>query len=320
MKNLTEKNKLILAILATGVVVFGLLLRANSIQDLKLYVKDQGNKRPFDVHLPTDFSRQKAYPLVIAFHAGGSNPNQLKDWSELNQKSDQADFIVVYPYSNEPSWNLNDDSADLSYIKSILKSLNKRFNIDQTQIFATGHSSGAMFTYLLACELPDRIAAIAPVGSYLDKEQMQNCSEQRKVSIIHFHGTQDKCVPFNGGVCGSCTDQINSPDPANNTNLCPSVAGYLDNLKKNYDLPFEGKITYQKGDGTCISSNDQDSEVTLCSIKNMGHSWPGTNYGSECDKDTKNCSTYKAYLGKPNTSLHATDLMWEFFQKHPLKF
>lgn len=317
---MTTKNKLILAILATGVVIFGLFLQANSVRDLKMYVKDQGGKRPFDVHLPQDFNHKNIYPVVIAFHAGGSNTNQLKDWSNLNYKADEENFIVVYPYSKQSSWDLDKESNDISYTQKIIKSLNKRFNIDQNQIFATGHSSGAMFTYLLSCQIPDKIAAIAPVGAYLDRKELENCSQQRKVSVIHFHGTEDKCVPFNGGACGGCTQDINNPDLSKNINICPSVAGYLDKIKNSYDLPFEGSITYQKGDGTCITSSDQNSEVTLCSIKNMGHSWPGTNYGSECEKDTKNCSTYKAYLGKPNTSLNATDVMWDFFQKHPLTF
>ena len=49
--------------------------------------------------------------------------------------------------------------------------------------------------YRLAAELSQRIAAIAPVSGTIAVEERQ---PRRPVSVMHFHGTADKLVPFNG--------------------------------------------------------------------------------------------------------------------------
>ena len=57
-------------------------------------------------------------------------------------------------------------------------------------------SNGAIMCYLLASELSDRIAAVAPVAGPMGTE---NASPKRPVPVIHFHGTDDQFAPFNGG-------------------------------------------------------------------------------------------------------------------------
>src|SRR5208282_5865388 len=50
-------------------------------------------------------------------------------------------------------------------------------------------------SYRLACELADRVAAIAPVEGAQDLE----CRPSAPVSVLVFHGTADLLVPYNGG-------------------------------------------------------------------------------------------------------------------------
>ena len=49
----------------------------------------------------------------------------------------------------------------------------------------------------------------------------------------------------------------------------------------------------------------QGSEVVLIKINNGGHTWPG--------RDMK-----LAILGKTTKDISANDLIWEFFQRHPM--
>ncbi len=53
---------------------------------------------------------------------------------------------------------------DVGYARVMLDDLARQFNIDKKRVYATGISNGAMMCYRLACELSDRIAAIAPVA------------------------------------------------------------------------------------------------------------------------------------------------------------
>ena len=48
------------------------------------------------------------------------------------------------------------------------------------------------------------------------------------------------------------------------------------------------------------------SEVVLIEIEGGGHTWPGM-------------EPPLAMLGKSTKDISANDLMWEFFQKHPMK-
>jgi polyhydroxybutyrate depolymerase len=54
-------------------------------------------------------------------------------------------------------------------------------------------SNGGMMCYRLAAELSDRIAAIAPIAGTIAVEESK---PTRPVTVIHFHGTGDKIVPF----------------------------------------------------------------------------------------------------------------------------
>ena len=93
----------------------------------------------------------------------------------MNDIADKYGFIAVYP-SGHPSqngkfhtWNAlsccgkakNDNIDDVSFISHLVDTLGKSHNIDLRKVYVTGHSNGAMMSYLLACKLPHKITAIA---------------------------------------------------------------------------------------------------------------------------------------------------------------
>src|SRR5262249_41276708 len=151
----------------------------------------------------------RPFPVVLAFHGGGSNAGQMVRFSGLNDKADQAGFLVVYPngtgrLEQALTWNggnccgyamLNkvDDGA---FVRALLDDLGKVAKVDAKRVYATGMSNGAILAYRLASELSDRIAAIAPVSGPMGTEK---CNPTRPVPVLHFHGTDDDFAPFKGG-------------------------------------------------------------------------------------------------------------------------
>src|SRR6185295_11126969 len=87
--------------------------------------------------------------------------------------------------------------------------------VDQTRVFSTGISNGAMMSTRLACSDSGRIAAIAPVaGAYYppvgtNLNQAETCPDTAAVPLLAFHGTNDTYVPFNGGTGTSGPSGIN---------------------------------------------------------------------------------------------------------------
>src|SRR5262245_34701652 len=56
-----------------------------------------GRARNYLVHVPKEHDPAKPYPVVLCFHGGASNAEQMVPFCGLNEKADQAGFIVVYP-------------------------------------------------------------------------------------------------------------------------------------------------------------------------------------------------------------------------------
>lgn len=272
-----------------------------------------GRERNFLVHIPPKYDPKKPTPVILAFHGGGANASNMVAFSNLNDKSDKSGFIVVYPNGsgrqekilsfnggNCCAYAMNNKIDDVEFTRRILDNLAKSANIDPKRIYATGISNGGIMCYLLASELSERIAAIAPVGGPMGTS---NCNPKRPVSVIHFHGTDDEFAPFKGGKGKGFTGtefysvdhSIQAWIKANGCNKAPSILNIPDNSK----------------DGTTITrktfgSGKDNSEVVLIEIQGGGHTWPGQ------EPRLKS-------LGKSTKNISANDLMWEFFQKHPIR-
>ncbi|MEI7684172.1 MAG: PHB depolymerase family esterase, partial [Planctomycetota bacterium] len=256
---------------------------------------------------------KKPTPVVLAFHGGGGNADSMIVFSGLNKKADAAGFIVVYPNGtgrlekiltfnggNCCGYAMTNKVDDVEFTRKILDDLAKSANIDPKRVFATGMSNGGIMSYLLASEFSDRIAAIAPVGGPMGTE---TCKPKRPVSVIHFHGTADEHAPFKGGkgkgLSGtdfySVEHSIQAWVKANGCEKESVVTKLPDTAKDGTTIT---RKTYGGGrDG---------SEVVLVIIEGGGHTWPGQE------------PRLKA-LGKSTKNISANDLMWEFFQKHPMK-
>ena len=84
---------------------------------------------------------------------------------------------------------------DVTFVAKLLDDLATVVNVDPKRVYATGMSNGGMMCYRLAAELSDRIAAIAPVSGTM---AIDDYKPKRPVPVMHFHGTADNIVPFNG--------------------------------------------------------------------------------------------------------------------------
>ncbi len=306
--------------LATAaVLVFASVLKAAPVNgetaltpgDHTRTLKHDGRTRSYIVHIPPKYDSKQPTPLVLAFHGGGGNAQVMKRFYGLDDKADKEGFIVAYPNGtgrseNILTWNggnccgyaqLN-NVDDVGFVRAVLGDLAKVANIDSKRVFATGMSNGGILCYRLASELSDRIAAIAPVSGTMGTA---TCKPKRPVSVMHFHGTDDKFVPFKGGKGASSLTQtdfysvehsINAWVKANGCSETPTVT---DMPKKTDDMAVQRKTYGQGKDG---------AEVVLFVINGGGHAWPGRGRG---------------VLGKTTKNISADDLMWEFFKRHPMK-
>ena len=247
-------------------------------------------QRSFIVHVPPNFDYEtQSLPLVFVLHGYTSQAPIIRQYSGFDQIADQENFIVVYVQGitdtfGNTGWNVNVVASflgvdDVGFFKALIKYFKASYNIDSNNIFSTGMSLGGFMSYRLACEL-DEINSIGSVtGSMAGYYQ---CNPLKKSSIIHFHGTADRTVPYDGVEWSLSARDAHSFWKAHNT--CNSQVEI--NLP---DFNGDGRITKRLISYDC----DEDKAVALYSLEGEGHLWWSRNWGHD---------------------INTSELIWQFFK------
>ncbi len=249
-----------------------------------------GETRQYRLHIPPSYQPHTPVPLVVNLHGLNSNAAEQEKVSGMSIKADEAGFIVVHPEAlgSPQTWHIGpraQGAADLKFIHELILSLENRLSIDPSRIYATGISNGAQMSNRLACDLSEVIAAIAPVsGGY---SAADDCRPLRPVPVVAFHGTADKILPYEG------KGRI----------LLPVREWAAAWAVRNGCDPTPA-VTYQQGDvvGETWGNCRDGADVVLYTIRDKGHSWPGSDMPPEITTQDVN----------------ATDVIWEFFAAHPM--
>jgi polyhydroxybutyrate depolymerase len=270
-------------------------------------------RRSYVVHVPPHYDPKVPIPVVLALHGAATNGRMMANYSGLSKKADEAGFAVVYPNGTGAggvllTWNSGglrhagqtSSADDVGYLRKVLDDLPTCLAVDPKRVYATGISNGGMMCYRLASEMSDRIAAIAPVAGTI---AIDNYHPKRPVPVIHFHGTLDKLVPFEG-----------RPSDAAKLFGFKSVPETMRILAKCNACgrdPQTTELPDKAHDGTQVTRKvyvpkEGGAEVVLYTIAGGGHTWPGHPFPVR-------------FLGKATEQISANDLIWDFFQKHPLE-
>jgi polyhydroxybutyrate depolymerase len=257
-----------------------------------------GRTRTYVLHIPSGYHGNPKTPLVLVLHGATQSPESVERMSGMSALADREKFLVAYPsgtgrLSRVPTWNagnccgfaLDHKVDDVAVIRALIGKLERDYPVDPRRVFVTGISNGAMMSYRLACELSDKIAAIAPVEGALNVD----CRPPHPVSAIVFHGTADRLVPFDGG---------STPFQVGGGRTDGSVAGAVAFWAREDGCPSSPARSETPEVRTTIYSGCKNGMgVALYAIPGGRHRWPR----------------------QPPSGNHvpATDLMWSFFAGHP---
>jgi len=164
--------------------------------------------REYTVYIPENYNHSIPTPILFAFHGFGGSNNYIMNSAGFNEIADEENFIVVYPQGSLilnlfAHWNVGgftqiSNTDDVAFVDYLISSLSQMYNINLDRVYATGMSNGGFMSFLLACQLSNKIAAIASVTGSMTTQTLNECDPQREVPILQIHGTNDPIVPYNG--------------------------------------------------------------------------------------------------------------------------
>ena len=181
-------------------------------QDINGTLDHDGLTRSYVLHVPANYDPGFPVPLVLALHGLGDMATNFANVG-LSQVADQEDFFVVYPQAvADPlfgtAWNngagslgivINGDVDDIGFLDALIDQIASEYIINLERIYCTGFSMGGIMTHKMACEMSDRLAAVASVAGPLPDASVANCPTERPMPVMHMHGTADGVVAYADG-------------------------------------------------------------------------------------------------------------------------
>ena len=216
--------------------------------------------------------------------AGGEGAQVHTSMSEWAPRADANGFVVIYPQGlgSPVGWNTTLGSADLAYIGHVLDQVEDDLCLDRRRVFAAGLSMGAFMSSSIACQFADRFAAVALVAGIRNPT---GCAPSRAVPAVTFHGTADTWVSF-------------APTPG----ITAAWAA------RNKCSPTPSEVPVASDVNLVRYFCPLGAEVGLYRVEGGGHAWPGSEFSRAIEP----------VVGFTTFSIHASDIIWDFFTHHPM--
>ena len=260
--------------------------------------------REYLLYIPDSYTGDISYPLVLVFHGYGGHSFSQMQLSSFMSIADTAGFILAYPQGTvldgATHWNVGaiisaqSKVDDVGFVDKLIDLLDDEYNIDSTRVYSTGMSNGGFLSLLLACQISDKIAAIASVTGEMTPKTFKNCNPQHPTPVMQIHGTADDAVPYEGGIwTKSVADVLDYWIEYNNCD----ITGIITDVP---DINTEDSCTAEK---IIYDDGDKGSQVIHYKITDGTHSWPGS---------------FLTDAGV-NQDFSASEAIWQFFSKFNIK-
>ena len=283
--------------------VLALPLFAFSQQTINGSIIHNNVQRDYILYVPAMYNISNPTPLVFNFH-GRSGTSTIAMWhADFRSIADTANFIIVHPQgllnnSGVTHWNVGQTGTsinDIDFVSALLDSLSLEYNIDSDRVYSTGMSNGAYMSYRIACEISDKIAAIAPVaGSYISY-MLNSCNPIHPTPVLHIHGVSDTMSIYSGKPGVESIPSIISYWVNHNQCDTQSIFTQVANINLMDSSTAEHYVWKNGLNGV---------EVEHFKIIDGGHTWPGSNFPNS--------------NGLTNFDINASVEIWRFFSKYDI--
>jgi polyhydroxybutyrate depolymerase len=157
----------------------------------------RGKQRQYLLTAP--FALAETRVGVLNLHGATSGMEQQLHYSQVPQRAADRGWVTLTPQGlgRIPRWSIAPmpgADADIKFLAEILARATEQHSL--TTWYATGISNGGAMVTRLTSEWPGLFRAIAPVAGINAAFQHPPSAP---TSLIAFHGTDDRVVPYRGG-------------------------------------------------------------------------------------------------------------------------
>ena len=268
--------------------------------------------RHYEVVLPGP-GRATHLPVIMAIHGATGSLETYRKVANLEALARREGILVVYPegtrVGNVLLWNASAccllgprPPDDVDFLLHVLDDIERRFAVDPRRVYAVGMSNGAMMTYRLATEAPERFAAVATVAGPM---ALRHFEPRAPISIMHIQSVDDPILPFAGRRMPPL------PLPSGEKTLrrwldyahCPAEP-----VSETVRHASRGEPAAWQATRTRWAPCDAETEIILWKLAGAGHVWPGGYQPAHL----------RAFAGGEFDVIDASREIWQFFQRHRL--
>lgn len=170
----------------------------------------------YQIYVPKNYydaikaDAKKQFPLIVALHGYGSNPQQIVSYPGFMRRAEKRGYIIVAPMGyNKKGWygshgqkggygDVPRNLGELSEqdVLNVLEITQKTFSIDPRRIYIYGHSMGGGGSIHLAMKYPEKWAAVAPMAPAMPWG-LRKLESAKDIPFFVVHGDNDKVLSVN---------------------------------------------------------------------------------------------------------------------------
>ena len=286
--------------------------------DEKVTTTSGGADRWYFRHVPTGYTGTEPVPVVLDLHgyAEGATVHQLM--SDLGPFGDDKGFVTITPQGTGPvpRWDTALDSPDVAFVGDLLDEVEDdavrrsrprlRHRPVERRVHDLGHRVQVRGPHRGrgAGRRDPRHRGMRPVprraGDRVPRHRRHRSSTTTAGSAARSPTCRRRTVPGSGSAT-----RWRRPQPPKGPTIEEITAAWA---KRNgcKTTPSEEKVA---SDVTLITfSCPNGAEAELYRVEDGGHTWPGSEFSKQV----------ASVIGPTTSSISANELMWKFFEDHPL--
>jgi len=270
-----------------------------------------GKERAYQLILPKTYDGKKPLPIVFALHPDVISNTVIPPMVGFPDMAATYDFIGVSPSGlidgKIPYWmavRTEPPGHDIVYFSDLLDLLERELCVDPSRVYATGMANGAQMASLLACQLGDRITAVAPLAG----PEWPTACNGRPVPVMAFHGDKDPFVSYqdNKGDAAQIADRhLWKGNPPPDVPEHKGAEQAMANWAAHNRCDPTPEVQTISAEVVRMQWKNCAAETIFYHMVGMGHTWP-----------SRPVPAFEKTFGKTTMDIDGTKLMFEFFFNH----